>query len=404
MSLLLRGGLVLAGLAGAFAAGFHLKPIPTTPIAAAQPPANPLVPKSAPHDFPINDTHLKPATVLGSPSEARPQPIDPLEAAGMEMIRKEMGIKTTILDKNEPVPAVLAAAKQATAPPDLPPVPRIGVESPPIAPVPMTGPTPRLDSPPVPAIPEIQMPPPPGLGVGETPAPASPLLVNTRAIALDFKVSKSGTSKVTAVELWTTRDGGATWVKTDRMTGCQSPFRTRLWSEGEYGFRMVFESESGMRTAEPKRGDRPDVRVELDTTPPRVKLSHPVAAFQSGKVRLSWQAGDPHLDSGFIRLEYSNDGKDWLPILVRADPKLPLISAFDWAPPAGTPPRVMIRVTARDTAGNYTTATSSDPVTIDLVAPEGKVTGVRMKETEVGPMPRIAVGRTGAVIGGAIAE
>ena len=48
MSPLLRGGLAVAGLAGAFAAGFFLKPFPSARTIAAQPPAESRRPKHAP--------------------------------------------------------------------------------------------------------------------------------------------------------------------------------------------------------------------------------------------------------------------------------------------------------------------------------------------------------------------
>jgi hypothetical protein len=253
----------------------------------------------------------------------------------------------------------------------------------------MGGPMPRLDPPPVPTIPTIGDAPP---RIPELQVPVelkSPTLVNTRAVALDFEVTRTGSSKVTAVELWTTRDGGTTWARTDRIAGGRPPFRTRLGSEGEYGFRLVFESESGMRTPEPRAGDKPDLRVELDTTPPDVRLSPPTAVpVEPGKVRFHWTTADAHLDRGFVRLEYSADGKVWLPVNVGDAPRLHGYPFFDWVPPPGVPPRVMIRVTVRDTAGNSATASTADKVVIDLVAPAGKVTGVRPIELEVGPAPR----------------
>ena len=98
----------------------------------------------------------------------------------------------------------------------------------------MTGPTPKLEMAPT-------------ITVGPVPPAAKPVpLLNSRAVELDFEVTRAGLSKIKAVELWTTRDGGATWKQTDRMEGARPPFRTRLGSEGEYGFRLVFESESGM--------------------------------------------------------------------------------------------------------------------------------------------------------------
>lgn len=376
MSPLLRGGLLVASLAGAFVAGYLLKPARTIRIVAAEPPVThtaakpPAPPIQIPDvrlpDSPRHDPQVKPAVELGPPRAARPEPPDPLDAAGMAMIGKELGIKTTILDKKEPVPAVLADAQKQAAP--------------------MGGPMPRLDPTPVPAIPTIPdiAPPPPS-------SPAAVKLVNTRAVALDFELTRLGTSPVTAVELWTTRDGGQTWARTDRIAGNQSPFRTRLGSDGEYGFRLVCESEAGMRSPEPKPGDRPDLRVELDTTPPRV--TGPVigpAESSRGKVRIEWQVADIHVAPDRVRLEYSTDGRTW--VATRFDPTGigDHLSHFSrlWTVPPGLPHRVLLRLTVTDQAGNETTAELPRPVSIDLVAPAGKVTGVRTSDSDVGPMPR----------------
>jgi hypothetical protein len=135
MSHLLRCGLVAAGLVLAFAAGFYLKPVPRIRTVAAQPPARPMAPP------PIVDPDVKPATALGPPQPARKDyPVDPLDAAGMAMIRRELGHKTTVLDKSEPLPAVLADAQKTP---------------PPAEPLPMGGPMPRLEPPPALAAPMI---------------------------------------------------------------------------------------------------------------------------------------------------------------------------------------------------------------------------------------------------------
>ena len=89
MSPLFRGGLAVAGLAGAFAAGFFLKPVPAVRTVAAQPipvshtvakpPAPVQVPAiELPEVPPIRDPQVKPATVLGTPQPARAEPLDPL--------------------------------------------------------------------------------------------------------------------------------------------------------------------------------------------------------------------------------------------------------------------------------------------------------------------------------------
>ena len=396
MSPLLRGALAVAGLAGAFAAGFFLKPVPAVRTAAAQVPAEtnfvakPLTPEDKVPEIqapPIHDAAVRPATVLGTPEAAPTEKFDPTNPE-MAMIRQALGHKTTILDRNEPIPPVLASAGTS------PPIPKADLElPPPPGPVPMGGPMPRLDPPPMLALPSIDPPPPPA-PPPSVPAPPKPVpLVNARAVALDFEVTRSGPSKVTAVELWTTRDGGATWAKTDRMTGCVSPFRTRLGSDGEYGFRLVMESESGMRTPAPKPGDRPDVRRELDTTPPNLAgLSIGPVAGSPDKVQIQWEMFDAHLDSKGVRIEYSTDGRTWHPAVLDPTQGPHQIRGGTWTAvwtvPPGLPHRVMFRLTSRDQAGNEATAELPKQVSIDLVAPAGKVSGVRTSDPEVGPMPR----------------
>ena len=351
MSPLLRGGLAVAGLAGAFAAGFFLRPQPT--VAHAAGPAVVAAPTGKPvsawksGDAPQMVTPV----VADLPPTSVPEPVDQSDP-GYQMVKNALGIKTTILDKAEQLPDVLTAGRNDPALPPLPDVPRIEVQR-------------------------------------GTPVRVAPPLkpVNTRDVALDFEVTKTGSSKVTAVELWTTRNGGTSWTKTDQSTGCQSPFRTRLGSDGHYGFRLVFESESGMRTQDPKPGQSPDLALELDMTPPIVTFYSPAAIpGEAGKVRLQWAMSDRNLDTAFVRLEYSEDGTAWHDLEAKANPQGE--THFDWTLPPGVPPRVMLRVTARDRAGNYATVTSNQKAVIDLVAPEGKLTGLRPAGGEAGPMPR----------------
>lgn len=394
MFALLRCGLLIGALAGAFAAGFYLKPAPPIRHVVAAAPA------PRPADLPpIHDPQVKPAVVLGAP-----EPADPLDAAGMAMIRKEMGLQTTILDKTEPVPAVLDEARRRKLKEEenSPQVSRmilpnnvVVAQSPPAEPIPTGGPMPRLDPPP--AIPSIipdvvppRVPPPPRVRVPPLGSATRP--INDRAVALDFGLTRIGSSPVKAVELWTTRDGGATWAMTDRINGCVSPFRTRLGSDGEYGFRLVLESESGLRTSEPKRGDAPDVRLVLDTTPPRVAdVSLEPTDAGANQVRVRWTMADADLDRDRVRIEYSTDGQAWRPAILQPQTFDDSPDRFSriWSVPPGLPHRVMVRVMVHDRAGNTSTAELPKAVSIDLRAPEGRIIGLRRPGPEIGPMPRV---------------
>jgi hypothetical protein len=176
----------------------------------------------------------------------------------------------------------------------------------------------------------------------------------------------------------------------DQMIGCESPFRTRLGSEGQYGFKLVFESESGQRTPEPRSGESPDATLALDTSPPQITILPPVEVpSQPGMVRFRWSMSDSGLDARSVRLDYSVDGKTWNRITDGKEYQPSYSYHLDWTPPPGAPTRVLLRVTARDTAGNVGTAQTNEKVAIDLVVPAGKITRVRGEGAELGPMPRI---------------
>ena len=47
-----------------------------------------------------------------------------------------------------------------------------------------------------------------------------------------------------------------------------------------------------------------------------------------------------------------------------------------WRVPSGLPPKVYLKVTARDAAGNEKTVVTRDPILVDLVKPRAKVSGI----------------------------
>jgi len=338
----------------------------------------PPAPVTPPHDD-IPSIAAPPADARPAPPAATPKlpdvpdPSDP----GFQMIKNELRINTTVLDKSVPLPEVVADAKrngptvpEKDAANDPPRIPTINIDPPPIH-------RPNAGA----------APPPPA------PPPAPTIkLINNRSVELDFEITKTGRSKIRSVELWTTRDGGGSWQKMDQMLGCESPFATRLTTEGLYGFKLVFLSESGKRTLEPRPGERPDTSLELDTTPPEIRLYSPEPVpGQPGQVSFRWSMTDLHLDPASAQLEYSLDGREWLSIATGSMAFHSGTYRYDWTVPKAVPPRVVLRVTARDKAGNVGTAQSQDKIAVDLVVPEGKIKAVRIAgaNSEKGPAPRV---------------
>ena len=381
MSPLIRGGLFVVGFAGAVGLGVAIKPAPK-PAAAADPKPTVVLnlPPTPTSTVPV-PPQIDPASELVIPPppahKSADEPLKPTDAE-YKLIATALGHKTTLDD--EPVVRTGGGGL-----PQLPPAPNVAVDLPA---APAAQPMPRLDAVPPPPldIPRIPDPPPP--------APEAKVVLNTRGVSLNFQVTKVGPSKVKAVELWASRDGGAKWEKYDRRAGSQSPLNSHLGGEGEYGFKLLFESESGMRSPEPGPGTKPDFRAELDLSPPAV-LMRPFMAGPGGTVSIRWTMTDKNLATDRTRIEYSPDGRAWHVItrgqgVEREERSTTGNYHFHWRTPNDLPHQLHVRVTAVDLAGNESAAALPQPSSIDLIVPEGKLTGVNtLRGTEPGPMPRV---------------
>lgn len=381
----IKGGLFVAGFAGTAAIGVALRPTPAPrmipPIVVHLPeaPATKLDESSTRVAKPMPELTLPTIPIDSAPG------IDKTDPA-FDMIRKEMGHKTgSLLNDLPPIPGL---------DPKVPVIPASGRKDsePPTIPMGHGSPMPRLETPPPPDVPPIPF---------IEPAPAHPkaYLLNHRDVSIDFEVTSMGGSPIRAVELWASRDSGKTWEKLDRMVGAKSPFKATLGAEGSYGLMLIFESESGLRS----RGNQV-VPVQIDLTPPVVRIdpamkSNVAPAGNAGPrtVRVEWSMEDKSLDVGGTRIEYSVNGRNWFPMTLSEPMQFEQkgtsgevkCSAL-WELPTGIPHGVMVRVTARDLAGNQTTAEIPQKLTVDLVAPEGRIRGIeKQRPIEVGPMPRI---------------
>jgi hypothetical protein len=248
-------------------------------------------------------------------------------------------------------------------------------------------------APAVPASPTVPPPPPlpahtatyPGMGTNQPVAQSSPVgplppiqVVNTPRIALGYEVSKVGQSGLRSVDLWMTRDDGRTWERFATDPDKQSPIEVDLPGEGVYGFRLVLESGVGLSKGAPLPNTPPEIRVELDRTPPSIVMEKPQP--EPGRTdtwRITWRAEDRNLASRPIALEYATqeDGP-WLALTPEAT-HLPNTGYFAWLIPANfRPHHVYLRILARDTAGNVGEARWREPLLVDLSRPEGSITGL----------------------------
>jgi hypothetical protein len=187
-----------------------------------------------------------------------------------------------------------------------------------------------------------------------------------------------------SVKLYMTRDDGRSWEELADDKDLQSPINATLPGEGVFGFRLVVESGAGLSKGPPMPGDAPELRIEVDLTPPYLELYAP-APDPNGRdtLILRWNASDKNLAPYPIMLEYST-GKSgpWMPITPQ-----PVANTgnYVWKLSPRLPYRVYVRVTARDTAGNVGEVISPEPQLIDLTKPEGHLIGIKSTSVQLRP-------------------
>ena len=205
--------------------------------------------------------------------------------------------------------------------------------------------------------------------------PAAPLqLTNSPQVTLDYEVTKVGPSGLGRVALYLTKDDGRTWELLGEDPDLKPPITANLPGEGVYGLRLVVTSRAGLGGKPPQSGDVPQMRVEVDLTPPATKLFYPQPdSSRRDALVMTWSASDRNLAPNPITLQWA-ERPDGMWNTIAAD--LANTGRYTWQLTANMPYRVYIRVTARDTAGNVGVDESPEPVLIDLHEPEGQLLGI----------------------------
>ncbi|HMC66042.1 MAG TPA: hypothetical protein VKI65_13975, partial [Gemmataceae bacterium] len=230
---------------------------------------------------------------------------------------------------------------------------------------------------------------PPPANSNDSYAPRGPLpllqLVNETRINLEYEVTRVGPSNIGSVELYLTKDEGRTWQKWADDPDLKPPITAELPGEGVYGFRLVIHSGAGLSKGTPQSGDLPEMRVEVDTTPPVVELYElRPDPSRPNTLILTWTAKDKNLAADPITLQWAErpDGSVWNSIAAG----LANSGQYLWQLPPNMPPRVYLRVSARDTAGNTGVAETREPMLVDLNKPEGRLLRISGARDPQGPL------------------
>lgn len=361
-----------------------------------------------------------------SPSSAAAPPTAPVQPAGHGSVPPPVdlaggGPPAPPGGPVAPAPPAMPAPPTtpvAAAPPPPPPVQQNPVAMQP-APVPSSPPPAAVfqGSQPPPYTPSVEQPAP-VTPAGQTHAPAgnpaavavfhgptttTPTVEVSRIQAINYlrfdlayQVEQQGPSGVSRVDLWVTRDDGQNWVKWSEHDGRAGAVRVALDApantarEGLYGFRLVPVSGAGLSDREPARGDAPELRVVVDLTPPRIEWYLPTAdPHDPGVLVLQWRATDANFADDPITVEWSEKPTGpWVSVAAGsgevlqanaaggpAVQRLPNSGRHAWRVPTGLPPRVYIRITARDAAGNVQTGVTGQTL-IDLAKPRARINGI----------------------------
>jgi hypothetical protein len=266
--------------------------------------------------------------------------------------------------QRQPTPGLVERPSGQAAPggnPEAPPSPGPGAE-----------PGPRLRT--AANQPAADVPPPTAAAPAARKALPPLQRVNDREVTLEYELTKVGPSGVGSVELYLTRDDGRTWEHCADDSDLTPPITANLPGEGVYGLRLVVRSRAGLGGKPPQPGDAPQLRLEVDTTPPVAKLGYPQPdAHSRDALLLTWNASDPNLAPNPITLQ-------WAP---RPDGPWQTIAAdqansgrYTWKVTRDMPIKVYLRLQVKDTAGNVGVDETPEAVLIDLTEPEGQILGL----------------------------
>ncbi len=201
------------------------------------------------------------------------------------------------------------------------------------------------------------------------------LLVGSPKFPLQYAVEDANPNAVARVELWVSHDGGRTWYPQPEDPDRVSPYMVDLGGEGTFGLWLSVQGISGLGDPPPAPGDRPQMWVEVDSTPPVVQVDPPrIGTGQNaGKVLITWRGSDPHLAPRPVTILYQPEGSNapWTPLAQGLDNT----GQYIWSVPPGAPPRFRIRVEVSDTLGHRGSA-ETGPIVVDRTRPRGRILGL----------------------------
>jgi hypothetical protein len=205
-------------------------------------------------------------------------------------------------------------------------------------------------------------------------------IVKSKTVTLSYQLTDVGESKVKSIEIYWLKGASQDWekFKADESPTQQGDLYTvqvTVPEQGRYGFKLIAHSGADLSEPAPKRGDRPDLWVEVDTEPPEVKVGKLEMGKgpMHGRLTIRWTATDKHMAARPIRLSYSDETKAQWTVFAE---NLANDGVYVWDITTARdklPFKVYVKVEAVDQAGNTGSAVSTELVPTDLSIPRAKI-------------------------------
>ncbi|MHC4880457.1 MAG: hypothetical protein ACYTGL_28740 [Planctomycetota bacterium] len=200
-------------------------------------------------------------------------------------------------------------------------------------------------------------------------------IVRERSFKIDYRVDDIGPSGVGAIELYVTQNGGEKWYRYGVDEDRKSPFDVEVPMDGVFGFSIRVVSGAGLSDPPPRSGEEPDIVIEVDASPPVVEL-HPLrqgTGDKRNRILITWAAEDQRLADQPIAISYATTpGGPWTQITNWRENT----GEYIWTVNAEIPPRLYVRIVARDAAGNIAKVDTPQPVLVDISKPTARIVNV----------------------------
>lgn len=189
-----------------------------------------------------------------------------------------------------------------------------------------------------------------------------PQRIQSQMFDLEYDVNEAALP-LSAVKLWYSLDGGASWRFYGEDEDRHPPFAFLAPQEGEFGFYLVMVNGSGSSGPQPAANTKPQLSAFVDFSAPVVQLHPPTqtTALSQRVLQIRWTAVDANFPARPIQIAYQSPaGSEWR--YVSPDP-IANTGRLDWRVPTEINGSLALRITATDRGGFRS---ESEIVSVDL--------------------------------------